>query len=137
MMKKSSPINPYLLIILSVLLFAFTACSEEYYNREAGDRITPDQHYKTFIDAQVSALGAMVVLQDIMPQLYMLDGLRSDQMDITAYSDMYLRELNSHSYSSTNPYTDVSDLYKVIINMNEVLANLHTVAENDRDYDSW
>ncbi len=137
MMKKSSPINPYLLIILSVLLFAFTACSEEYYNREAGDRITPDQHYKTFIDAQVSALGAMVVLQDIMPQLYMLDVLRSDQMAITPYSDMYLRELHSHSYSSTNPYTDVSDLYKVIIDMNEVLANLHTVAENDREFDPY
>jgi hypothetical protein len=136
-MKKSSPINPYLLIILSVLLFAFTACSEEYYTRQAGDRITPEQHYKTFIDAQISALGAMVVLQDIMPQLSMLDGLRSDQMDITSYSDMYLREINSHSISSNNPYTDVSDLYKVIINMNEVIVNLHTVAENDRNFDPY
>ena len=136
MMKKSSAINPYLLIILSALIFS-TACSEEFFTKEAGDRITPDQHYFTFIDAQVSAIGAMVTLQDIMPQLIVLDGLRSDQMDVTPNAGMDLRELNNHSYTPSNPFTDASDLYKVIIDMNEVIANLHTVAENDRNFDPY
>lgn len=137
MMKKSSAINPYLLTIVSVLVFGLTACSEEFFTQDAGDRITPDQHYKTFLDAQISSAGIVVSLQDILPQLIMLDGLRSDQMDITNNANMYLRELHSHNYSSSNPYTDVSVLYALIVDANEVLANIHTVAENDRNFDPY
>jgi len=137
MMKKSSPINPYLLTILSVLMFAFTACSDDWFNREAGDRITPDQHYKTSIDAQISSMGAIISLQDVMPRLIMLDGLRSDAMDITPNAGIYLREINQQASSPTNPYTNASDLYKVIVNINEVLVNVHTIAENDRDFDPY
>ena len=137
MMKKSSPITPYLLSILSVLTIGFSSCSEEFFTKEAGDRITPDQHYKTFLDAQVSAAGTVASLQDLMPQLILLDGLRSDQMDVTPNAGMELRALNDHSYSADNPYTDASQLYQVIIDCNEVLANLHTVAENDRNFDPY
>ncbi len=137
MMKKISPINPSILIILSVVMFAFTSCSEDFFTKQAGDRITPDQHYKTQIDASVSAAGTIVSLQDLMPQLIMLDGLRSDQMDVTQNAGMYLREINNQIFSPANPYTDASDLYKVIIDVNEVIANLHTVAENDRNFDPY
>ena len=137
MMKKRSPKNPYLLTILSVLMFAFSGCSDDFFTKDAGDRITPDQHYNDFIDAQVSALGAISTLQDIMPQMIMLDGLRSDMMDITPNANMYLRDIHYQAISSGNPYTDVSDLYKVIVNMNEVLVNLEKVAENDRDFDEY
>ncbi len=136
-MKKSSPINPFLLTILSVLIFGFTACSDEFFKKEAGDRITPDQHYKTFIDAQVSAIGTIATLQDIMPQLIILDGLRSDQMDVTPNAGQYMREIYMQSFTPSNPYTNASDLYKVIIDVNEVIANLHTVAENDRNFDPY
>ena len=137
MMKKSSPINPYFLTILSILIFGFTSCSEDFFNQQAGDRITPDVHYKTFLDAQVSAAGTIVSLQDLMPQLIMLDGLRSDQMDITPNANMYLRELNTHTYTASNPFTDASVLYQVIVDCNEVIANVHTVAENDRNFDPY
>lgn len=137
MMKHSSAINPILLTIISVLIFGLTACSEEFFTRQAGDRITPDQHYKTFLDAQVSQVGTIISLQDFMPKLIMLDGLRSDQMDVTPNADQYLRELNTHSYSTYNPYTDASVLYQVIVDCNEVMANLHTVAENDRNFDPY
>ena len=137
MMKKSSPINPFLLTILSVLIFGFTACSDEFFRKEAGDRITPDQHYFTFIDAQVSAIGTIATLQDIMPNLIVLDGLRSDQMDVTPNAGQYMREIYMQSFTPSNPYTNASDLYKVIIDVNEVIANLHTVAENDRNFDPY
>lgn len=137
MMKKSSPINPYFLTILSILIFGLTSCSEDFFNQQAGDRITPDKHYKTSLDAQISAMGTIISLQDLLPHLIMLDGLRSDQMDITPNADMYLRELNTHTYTASNPYTDASDFYKVIVDCNEVLANLHTVAENDRNFDPY
>lgn len=136
-MKKSLLINPYLLILLSVLMLAFSGCSEDFFTKNAGDRITPDQHYNDMVDAQVSATGALIILQDIMPQMIMLDGLRSDMMDITPNANMYLREINSQSISAGNPYTDVSDFYKVIVGMNEVLINLQKVADNDRNFDEY
>ncbi|MDX2430003.1 MAG: RagB/SusD family nutrient uptake outer membrane protein, partial [Bacteroides sp.] len=85
----------------------------------------------------VSATGAMVTLQDIMPQLIMLDGLRSDQMDVTPNAGMYLREINNHTYTPANPLTDASELYKVIVDMNEVMLYLPKVAENDRNFDPY
>jgi hypothetical protein len=34
-----------------------------------------------------------------------------------------------------NPFTNLADLYKVIININEVLVNMDKIGERDRNYD--
>jgi tetratricopeptide (TPR) repeat protein len=136
-MKKRSRINPYLLIIPGTLLLISLGCSEDFFDRTAGDRITPDVHYQTSIDAEISAAGAIITLQDAMPRLILLDGLRSDQMDVTANAGADLAEINQQIFSPGNPYTDPADFYKVIININEVLANIDKVAENDREFDEY
>jgi hypothetical protein len=82
-MKKNSKKAIYLLAVLGIVLFTGFGCSEDFFNEKAGDRITPDQHYNSLIDAEVSLMGAIIYLQDIMPKLIMLDGLRSDAMDVT------------------------------------------------------
>ncbi|HDS06218.1 MAG TPA: RagB/SusD family nutrient uptake outer membrane protein [Bacteroides sp.] len=136
-MKKRSRINPFLLMIPGTMLILCLGCSEDFFNRTAGDRITPDVHYKTSIDAEVSMLGAIITLQEAMPRLVVLDGLRSDMMDVTAHADANLTEINHQIFSPGNPYTDPADFYKVIININEVLANIDRVAENDREFDEY
>ena len=134
-MKKITRISPFLLAIFSILLIAGYGCKDDFFDVTAGDRITPDQHYQTVIDAEVSIMGAFVMLQDVMPQLIVYDGLRSDAMDVTPNASSYLRELNYQILSKGNPITDPSPLYKVIINVNEVLANLELVVERDRNFD--
>jgi tetratricopeptide (TPR) repeat protein len=136
-MKKRSRTRPYLLFILPALLVTLLGCSEDFFNRQAGDRITPDQHYKSFIDAEISIVGAIINLQDAMPRYIVLDGLRSDQMDVTKYANANLREINNQVFRPGNPYTDPADFYKVIVNINEVLANIDQVAENDRTFDEY
>jgi hypothetical protein len=59
-------------------------CSDDFFNEKAGDRITPDQHYRTIAGCNVSLRGAIIPLQDIMPRLIILDGLRSDEMDVNS-----------------------------------------------------
>lgn len=135
-MKKITRISPFLLAIFSILLIAGYGCKDDFFDVTAGDRITPDQHYQTIIDAEVSMMGAFVMLQDVMPQLIMYDGLRSDAMDVTPNASSYLRELNYQILSKGNPITDASALYKVIINVNEVLANLDLVVQRDRNFDT-
>jgi len=72
-MKKRSKINVYQLVALVAIVFAISSCSDEFFKEQAGERITPDQHYKSEIDAQVSMFGAFAPLRDIMPQMFMLD----------------------------------------------------------------
>jgi len=71
-----------------------------------------------------------------MPNLIMLDGLRSDMLEVTPNANSNLVEIHNQSISPDNPFTDPSGLYKVIINVNEVLANIDVLANRDRDYDA-
>jgi tetratricopeptide (TPR) repeat protein len=135
-MENRSRITPYFLAIFSAILVLSFGCKDEFFKETAGDRITPDQHYQSMIDANVSLQGAIVTLQDAMPKLIMLDGLRSDMMEVTPNADSYLRELNYQMISSSNPISNPSDLYKVIVNINEVLANIDRVAEKDKNFDA-
>lgn len=134
-MKKNSNQAIYFLAVLVSILFTGFGCSDDFFNEKAGDRITPDQHYNSLVDANVSLRGAIIYLQDYMPNLIMLDGLRSDAMDVTSNADQYLEEINNHIFTKDNPYTDPSDLYKVIVNVNEVLHNIDQIAANDKNYD--
>jgi len=134
-MENRSRITPYLLAIFSAIMVLSFGCKDDFFNETAGDRITPDKHYQSINDANVSMQGAIVTLQDAMPKLIMLDGLRSDLMEVTPNADSYLREINYQTISATNPIINPSDLYKVIVNVNEVLLNIDKVAEKDRNYD--
>ncbi len=134
-MEKKLRISPYILAILSVFLITGYGCKDDFFDSTAGDRITPDQHYKSIIDAQVSMFGAFSPYQDIAPKLIMLDGVRSDMMELTPNADSYLKEINNQNISANNPYIDAADLYKVIINVNEVLLNIDKVKDKDKEYD--
>lgn len=110
------------------------ACSDEFFEVPVGERITPDEHYNNVEDARVSMYGALIGLQDVAPNLILLDGLRSDQMDVTPNANSYLTALYNQEFSKDNPYLDHSDLYKVIVNVNEVLANIERAAAQDREF---
>lgn len=134
-MKKKLRISPYILTILGVFLLIGYGCKDDFFEGSAGDRITPDQHYQSIIDAQISLYGAFAPYQDIMPQLIILDGVRSDMMEVTPNADLHLRNINYQILSGNNPFTNSAELYKVIININEVLKNIDKVAGKDKEYD--
>lgn len=133
-MKKRSRITVYQMVALTLIVFAIASCSDQFYKEQAGERITPDQHYATMIDAQVSIVGAFTPLQDALPKLIMLDGMRSDQMVPGPGTDAFLADINRQAFTLDNPFIDASDYYKVIINCNEVLANIHLINERDRNF---
>lgn len=120
-------------LILSLSVIAL-GCSDEFFEVPVGERVTPEQHYQSLEDAMISMSGTLVGLQDVAPNLILLDGLRSDQMEITPAANPYLAALYNQNFSPDNPYLDHSHLYKVIINVNEVLANFERAAANDRDF---
>jgi hypothetical protein len=136
-MKKRIRIKPNILIIVSTTLALIFGCSEDFFDQKAGDRITPDQHYLSIIDGEIAMYGAIMPLQDIMPKFIMYDGVRSDMMEVNSTADAYLQEINNQNINPGNPYTDPADFYKVIININEVLANVDKIVEKDRNMDEF
>ena len=136
-MKRRLNIKPIQLFALIVVVFTSFSCSEKTFEDQAGERITPDQHYKSEIDARTSLGGAFAPLQNVIPKLIMIDGLRSDQMITTLNADPFLRDIQNHDLSIDNPFLDASDYYKVIINANEALANIDKIALVDRNFDQF
>jgi len=136
-MKKRSKISVYGLVALTAIVFAISSCSDQFFNEQAGERITPDQHYKSEIDAEISIFGAFSTLKDVMPNMIMLDGMRSDQMIPGPGRDPYLEAINMQDFALDNPYIDPSVFYKVIINCNEVLANIDKINKLDRNFNTF
>lgn len=136
-MKKRFNIKPFQLFALIVVVFASFSCSDSIFDEQNGERITPDQHYKSMNDAQATLAGAFAPLQDVMPKFIMVDGLRSDLMMVTPTADAFLKDINNQVLNFDNPYLDASDYYKVIINTNEALANIQKISEVDRNFSEF
>ncbi|HAH23949.1 MAG TPA: hypothetical protein DCL77_09370 [Prolixibacteraceae bacterium] len=136
-MKKRLNIRPIQLVALLVVLWTSFSCSDKTFDQQAGERITPDQHYKSIIDAITSMGGAFAPLQNAMPKLIMVDGLRSDQMTTRPNADPFLKDINNQILSFDNPFLDASDYYKVIVNVNETLLNIDKIALTDRNFDPF
>ncbi|MGE5395793.1 MAG: RagB/SusD family nutrient uptake outer membrane protein [Candidatus Saccharibacteria bacterium] len=136
-MKKRFNIKPYQLFALIVIVFSSFSCSEKVFDEQNGERITPDQHYKSINDVQSTLEGVLVPLQGVAPNSIMIDGLRSDQMIATPNADAFLKDINDQILSFDNPYLDASDYYKVIINVNEALLNIDKVTQVDREFNQF
>jgi tetratricopeptide (TPR) repeat protein len=121
---------------LMVILCVTFSCSEDFYESKIGDRIFPDQHFNNEIDVQITYLGVTSLLQEIIPNYILVDGLLSDQMEVTQSADVELRNIYNHSILPGNPFIDGSGYYKVIISANDALKNINQVIEKDQGYDT-
>jgi starch-binding outer membrane protein, SusD/RagB family len=125
-------------IALGVLLISLlSACTDDFFDAKIGDKVLPGQHYNDASDVWSSFNGIVLLLQEIMPNHIILDGLLSDQMQPTASAEAELVTLYTHSFSSGNSFIKGSPYYKVIVSANDVLANVDAVVEKDYlNYDS-
>ena len=125
---KNRLFNLLTFIVITGLSYS---CSDDFFTEPAGNRITPEDHYQSQKDLFISMYGACVPLQSASPKLLLVDGLRSDLMDVTGSSDGYMMDINNQVFSADNPYLDGADYYKVIININEILKNVDNVWVKD------
>ena len=92
-------------------------------------------HRKTIINRKRIYLSVYMArvypLQNASPKLLLVDGLRSDLLDVTSSSDGYMMDINDQDFSADNPYLDGADYYKTIVNINEILKNVDKVWEKD------
>jgi hypothetical protein len=130
-------IRPYrgiLLILFPVLMFS---CSDDFFDQQAGGKISPDQHYNSLEDVIASSYyGVFSLTQQASINLVVIDGLFSDLMETTGNASQDMIELNHHDVTSGNDFNDPSIFYKIIVNANEVLTNTDAVVGRDIDYDA-
>jgi len=123
-----------LLILFSVLVFS---CSDDFFDQQAGGKISPDQHYNSLEDViNSSYFGVFSLTQQASINLVVIDGLFSDLMETTGNASQDMIELYNHDVAPGNFFNDPSIFYKIIVNANEVLANTDAVLNRDIDYDA-
>jgi hypothetical protein len=128
-MKMKNKISQ-IVALIAIICISYS-CSDDLFTEQAGNRITPDEHFQSVKDLYISIYGTYIPLQEALPNLLLMDGLRSDLMDVTSYSDAYMKAINNHDFSTDNPYINGSDYYKVIINVNEILDHFDEVWVKD------
>lgn len=121
------------IIIQLVVVFVFGSCSDDFFNEKPSDRISPDQHYNSNIDAEISCLASLAILQNVVPQMVFASDLLSDATIITKNANLNWQDINNHNLSANNPYLDPSVFYQVIINANESLMNIDSIRNRDKD----
>lgn len=136
-MSKHNSINKLARIALFVIVFIGSNSCEEMFDAKIGDKVFPEQHYKNATDVWSSFDGIVLLLQEIMPNHIIMDGLLSDQLEPTESANADLVTLYNHAVSAGNSFISGSPYYKVIISANDILANVDAVVDKDRiNYDT-
>lgn len=91
-------------------------------------RLTTDTQYDLNApgDSVYSMFGVLSRLQKLADSYVLLGELRGELLNVTATSDIYLREINDFNISSDNIYVNIKDYYAVINNCNYLIQKLDT-----------
>ena len=120
-MKKIS------IILLSALLIT-TSC----INTTPEEVLEYDNFYKGVDDADNAILGLYGQFSELAGQIVVLNELRADLLDVTPNATIDLQEVNVGRPSRNNPWTDVSNFYKVIQTCNDLMHNFDVMLEEGR-----
>lgn len=112
----------FLLFLSGIFLLGMGSC-KKVFDLQPKDAVDASQAYRTLYDADAAVIGIYGKVMQLAKQYVLFNEMRGDLMDITANSDLNLRQLSEHNVSSGNPYINPRPFYEVIINCNDVLKN--------------
>lgn len=124
--------KPKWILSLMLAFLVFNACSDSFFNEIPSDRIIAEQHYNSMMEANISAMVPLAILRDILPQIVFASDLRSDMTHITENADADWKNIYYHN-NVPSPHLDPSNLYKIIINANESLMYIDSIANKDKE----
>jgi hypothetical protein len=112
-------------MLLAVMLTS--ACLETLNENE----VDAERHYSNFNDADNAILGIYGKLMGLAERVIILNELRADLMDITPNATADMTAICTHTATAENEYCNLAPFYEVILNCNDVLANMTKMrAEN-------
>ena len=121
------------MVLLANLMFS---CTDDFFDTRSDDKTEPSTSYKTIKDAELLRSGCYTYLQEFAQNKVIIEGLLSDEMNVTSNADADMSALNLHEASASNAYVNISSLYDMISYINEIMPNLAQIIEKDKDFDS-
>lgn len=127
-----------LVLLLLLTGLSFSSCVDT----DPEEVLDYEDFYTNLDDADAAILGLYGQFMELLPQVVVLNELRGDLMDVTPNATTHLQEIALNRASKDNPWSNVSNFYKVIQTCNDVLDNFDkmlidktmTQAEYDERY---
>ncbi|WP_255897821.1 RagB/SusD family nutrient uptake outer membrane protein [Paradesertivirga mongoliensis] len=118
--------------MMLLLLGMSTFSCQKTFDLLPEDALDYSQAYQNVFDADAAVLGLYGKVTRIADKYLVLNELRADLEDVTPQADNYLREINDHNVSASNPWANPRPYYEIIINCNDVMHNFDLMLANKR-----
>ena len=105
-------------VALALLLGGLTSCEDMLDVSSSSVQYEDSHELNSAADSLYSVVGILSKLQEIADRTVLLGELRGDLVTSNEHTEKDLRELINHEVSADNIYTNDSDYYAVINNLN-------------------
>jgi hypothetical protein len=118
-------------ISLVCCLFTVLSCKKTF-DLKPQDQVDVTNAYQNVYDANAAVIGIYGKLQTIADRYIVLNELRADLMSPTANADIYLKQLNTHTETTDNPWTDPKPFYNIILNCNDAMSHFDNMLKTGK-----
>jgi hypothetical protein len=118
--------------VFILMLCISTFSCKQTFDLLPEDALDYSQAYRNVFDADAAVMGLYGKLVTVADKYMVLNELRADLEDVAENSDTFLREINDHNVSATNPWANPKEYYGLILNCNDVLKNFDIMLANKR-----
>lgn len=133
---RSKPLFPGFICVLALSTLFFSC--KKTFNIDPSTSLNSTQVYRNVFDADAAVIGVYGKLEGLAKQYVVLNELRADLMEVTDNADANLRDINTHSATTSNPYADPRPFYALINDINDVLKNFNIMlAQNKFNQDDY
>jgi starch-binding outer membrane protein, SusD/RagB family len=129
-MKRHTSV--FLVSLLSVFFLLTSISCKKTLDVLPKSEVDQTQAYRNVYDADAAVIGIYGKLMKVAKQYIILNELRGDLMDITANSDIYLKQLSEQTVTEDNPYINPQPFYDVINNCNDALKNFTIMFQQNK-----
>ena len=119
-------------VAFAILCCVFSVSCNKILNNDPETTLDAKQYYRNVYDADAAVLGVYGKFMRLAKQYVILNELRADLMGVTDNADNDLREVNSHSTTQANPYSDPKAFYSLINECNDVLKNFNIMLKDNK-----
>jgi len=122
-MRKNKIKLIYKASLLCLLISTFSC--KKIFDVKPVDAVDATNAYQNIYDANAAVIGIYGQFMSLADRYVVLNELRADLMSPTANADVYLNQLNTHTETTDNPWTDPKPWYKVILACNDAMYHFN------------
>lgn len=120
------------LVLIASMLVSFSC--KKFMTVEPTDVVLKENTSKNATDALSSIYGLYSLMQPLVDQLFLAGEAQGDLVVPARGADNYIREIAENRVTSSNPYTDYTKFYRLVVACNEAIKGFDEIAKIDPVY---